>query len=177
MFESLSEEIRQTEIPVDGEALIEWLALIDRMQAKGSVVIGELETTGMWERDAWVSMETWLRVNGRFSFKTAAAMTRTAVALRELPVTAAAWLAGELSGEQVQAIRTNVPQRHRQRFADDEAEVVAHLVGLSVQETTVACATGGRWPTTSTPGPSQGAMTSPFTCPRPTRASGAWMPT
>ena len=65
------------------------------------------------------------------SRRDSARLAATAHKLRQLPVTAAAWRAGELSGGQVDAVLANVGN-HLERFADHEAAVVDTLAPLAV---------------------------------------------
>jgi hypothetical protein len=61
-----------------------------------------------------------------------------ATRLRKLPVTAAAWRDGILSGGQVEVILTKVRRDHLDRFADHEADLVPWLAPLSVDDTAAA---------------------------------------
>ena len=63
---------------------------------------------------------------------------RTARRLRDLPVTSGAWLDGELSGGQVQAIVANVDDRTTPQLAAQEASLVPTVAPLSVAATTRA---------------------------------------
>src|SRR4029453_7552542 len=58
--------------------------------------------------------------------------------LRQLPVTAAAYRDGVLSGGQVQAIVANLKDRTADLFADHEAQLVPELARLAVGDTAVA---------------------------------------
>ncbi len=68
----------------------------------------------------------------------AAHTTSRARRLRDLPVVASSWQAGELSGGQVDAIVASLRPATQALFAHHEAAVVPSLVGLSVTDTAKA---------------------------------------
>src|SRR5688500_10457619 len=137
MFEQLREAVDELSVPVDGRALEQLLGLVDRLMAKVAGAVGEFDRAALWDIDGATSMRAWLRDAGLTSSE-ATRVVSTAQRMRSLPVAAAAWESGELSGGQVQAIVRNVPARLVSRFAEHEAEVVPELVGLSVPDTATA---------------------------------------
>ena len=118
--------------------LIEAFALADRLNAKLLTAVGEHDVAELWRNDGATSMTAWLRHHTRRSGRDAARCARTARRLRELPVTAAAYRDGALSGGQVQAIVANLKDRTVDLFADHEAQLVPELARLSVADTAVA---------------------------------------
>src|SRR5690606_4703239 len=79
----------------------------------------------------------WLRHHTGRSGRDAQVCAKTARRLRRLPVTAAAYESGELSGGHVQAIVANVSDRAVSLFAEHEASVVPTLAGLGVADAAV----------------------------------------
>lgn len=131
MFPRLEQAVDEVEIPVDGPALLAALALWDRLGAKIAEAAGAFDAASLWDLDAATSMTAWLRSEAGMSRRDSARLAATAHKLRQLPVTAAAWRAGELSGGQVDAVLANVGN-HLERFADHEAAVVDTLTPLAV---------------------------------------------
>ena len=131
MFPRLEQAVDEVEIPVDGPALLAALALWDRLGAKIAEAAGAFDAASLWDLDAATSMTAWLRSEAGMSRRDSARLAATAHKLRQLPVTAAAWRAGELSGGQVDAVLANVGN-HLERFADHEAAVVDTLAPLAV---------------------------------------------
>ena len=138
MFERLGSLIDDIDIPVDGDAIVEVLTLVERLQAKVSAAIGEFDAAGLWELDAATSATAWLRTHAGMTGAHAKATVRTAQRLRSLPVTSAAWLEGSLSGGQVAAVVANVDRRRAALFAEHESEVVPTIAPLSAAETAIA---------------------------------------
>ncbi len=100
VFEALVGEIDNLDIPPCAEAITEVLALRDRLDAKLTCAVGTFDAAGLWDLDAATSMTAWLRQHGAMTKREAARVTGRAKKLRGLPVSAAAWQAGELSGGQ-----------------------------------------------------------------------------
>jgi len=142
VFEGLAAEVERLSIPPCGDAITEVLALRDRLDAKISDTVGAFDAAGLWDLDAATSMTAWLRQHGAITRREAARMTGRAKKLRALPVTAAAWQAGELSGGQVDAMVAVLKPETLGLFAEHEAELVPTLVGLSVADTSRAM---GHW--------------------------------
>jgi hypothetical protein len=142
MFERVNEAIDDWEIPVDGAALAAGFAVLDRVVAKVAAAVGEFDSAELWDCDGASSMVAWLRHHAGRSGRDAQVVTRTARRLGRLPVTAAAFAAGDLSGGQMQAIVAHVDERTVELFAEHEPEVVPALVGLSVSDTAAAM---GHW--------------------------------
>src|SRR5688572_12902296 len=135
MFAALAQAIEETEIPADPAALTKALALLDQLQAKVSDAVGRVDEAKLWEADAATSMTGWLRTFGSRSRRDADRAAKTARRLRSLPLMAAAWRDGTLTGGQIDAVLANLPARHVARFAEVEELVVNGLVGLPIAQT------------------------------------------
>ena len=131
MFGALREAVEKLEVPLDGDALAEAFRLADLLNAKLSAAVAAFDAESAWELDGATSMTAWLRNHAGMTASNAKSMTSTAKKLRTLPLTASGWLAGELSGGQVQAIVRNATPE----FAEHEADVVPVLTELSVADT------------------------------------------
>lgn len=134
MFDDLAAAVRDLQIPADASALREAIALHDRLTAKVTVAIGEFDELALWDADCARSMKFWL-VDEGFAAPDAHRATLYGKRMRQLPVVAAAWQAGELSNGQVRAIVENLIDKHIGRFRQMEDSLVPALVGLSVKQT------------------------------------------
>ncbi|HEV7760557.1 MAG TPA: DUF222 domain-containing protein, partial [Acidimicrobiales bacterium] len=145
MFEQVSgqldELIDQLDIPASGPALVWVFGVIDRLTARALEVVGELDAGEAWRAEGATSAVAWLRRETRQSGRDASRCARTARRLRDLPVTAAAYLDGSLSSGQVQAIVANLNDEIAPLFADAETEMVPLLVPLSVPDVATAMQT------------------------------------
>src|SRR4029077_20382899 len=97
--------------------------------------IGAFDAAALWELDSAVSMTAWLRAHADLTGPAAACLARPARKLRSLPVTAAAWREGSLSGGQIQAVTANVNEAAVALFAEHQAEVIPALAELSAGDT------------------------------------------
>ena len=140
MCTGLAEAIDDYTIPLDGDALAEAFALADRLQAKLVDAVAGFDTAQLWDIDGATSMTAWLRDRAGLTGRRARHLTSTARRLRSLPVTAAAWETGELSGGQVDAIVAAVDDATVDLFADHEPELVPTLAALSTTDTVRAMA-------------------------------------
>jgi hypothetical protein len=137
-LEELADAIGRLDLPVDSLILTEAFALADRLNAKLLAAVGEHDTAELWRTDGATSMTAWLRHHTRRSGRDAARCAKTARRLGQLPVTAAAYRDGLLSGGHVQAIVANLKDRTAGLFGHHETELVPELAPLSVGETAVA---------------------------------------
>jgi hypothetical protein len=142
MFEALAEAIEDLEVPAEGTAIVEALALRDRLDAKICKAVGDFDAAGLWDLDAATSATAWLRHHAAMTRQEAALAAMRAKRLRRLPVTAAAWRGGDLSSGQLDAVLAGLGPRHLELFSVHEAVVVPAVVGLSVADTAKAMA---RW--------------------------------
>jgi len=146
MFEQLAGAIADVEIPVERGAVVEAVRLADRLGAKISVVVGELDDR-IERRPGEPSLSTWLRRQARLSYSDAERLVFMARRLRSWPLTRQAWLDGVLTVGQVGALVTNVSDAAVTRYAEHERDVVPALIGLTVRETAAAVR---RWLATGT---------------------------
>jgi hypothetical protein len=135
MFATLARDIEGLDIPIDGEAIGELLALRDRLDARISEALGEFDAAGLWELDGAVSLTSWLKIRGRMTSRDASVTARRAARLRQLPVTQEAWADGSLSGGQVAAVMAALRPNHEELFVEQEADVVGVVAGIDVRDT------------------------------------------
>src|ERR687892_557979 len=135
VLQPLADAIDGLDLPVDNDVLAQAFGLADRLHAKLVAAVGEHDGAEMWRDDGATSMTAWLRHRASHTSRDAALCTKTARRLRQLPVTAAAYRDGVLSGGQVQAIVANLCDRTVGLFAQHEAELVPGFTELSVTET------------------------------------------
>src|ERR687892_590320 len=135
VLQPLADAIDGLDLPVDNDVLAQAFGLADRLHAKLVAAVGEHDGAEVWRNDGATSMTAWLRHRASHTSSDAARCTKTARRLRQLPVTAAAYRDGALSGGQVQAIVANLCDRTVGLFAQHEAELVPGFTELSVTET------------------------------------------
>jgi hypothetical protein len=138
MLENLRAAVEELDISVDGRELAAAIALRDRLDAKIARAIGEFDRAEQWDTEGATSMTAWLRDRGGMTRSQAGRLTALARRLNRLPVTAAAWRAGELTGGQVEAIAGAVDPSTVDVFAAHEAELVPSLAALSATDTVTA---------------------------------------
>ncbi len=132
MFKDLAAVISDLDVPVDAGSLVEAIALRDRLDARIAEATGSFEATGCWGVDASASMTAWLRAHARMTRRSAQKLSVLGRRLRSLPVCAAAYADGTLSGGQVEAIVALLDDEMVEIFARYEAELVPYLVPLTV---------------------------------------------
>src|SRR4029453_18960482 len=84
-LEGLAQAIDDLDLPTDSGVLSEAFALIDRLNAKLLVAVGEHDAVELWRNDGSTSMTAWLRHHTGRSGRDAARCARTARRLRPLP--------------------------------------------------------------------------------------------
>ncbi|MEA2685688.1 MAG: hypothetical protein QOE93_883 [Actinomycetota bacterium] len=57
MFDALAEAIGELDIPVDGPALVQVLALLDQLNARIAEAVGEFDAHELWDIDGAVSID------------------------------------------------------------------------------------------------------------------------
>ena len=134
-LQPLADAIEGLDLPVDNDLLAQAFTLADRLNAKLVAAVGEHDGAEVWRNDGATSMTAWLRHRAQSTSRDAARCTKTARRLRQLPVTAAAYGDGALSGGQVQAIVANLTDRTTGLFAQHEPELIPGFGELSVTET------------------------------------------
>ncbi|MDP9070469.1 MAG: 13E12 repeat family protein [Actinomycetota bacterium] len=135
MFERLSEEIDELSITPDSTAIAAAVALRDRLEAKIAEAVATFDAASLWDLESATSMTAWLRHHAGMTSRDAGRTATAARRLRDLPETAAAWQAGEISSGQLHAILAGLDRRTIGLFAEHEAALVPTLVGLSVTDT------------------------------------------
>jgi hypothetical protein len=132
VFDDLAAAIANLGIPRERDALVEAIALRDRLDARIAEAVGAFEANGRWSVDASASMTAWLRANAAMTRRSAQRLWSVAARLRSLPVCARAYAEGTLSGGQVEAIVAQLDDEVVETFAAQEAELVGYLVPLTV---------------------------------------------
>jgi 5-methylcytosine-specific restriction protein A len=144
MFEQVSalkETIKALDLPASGDALVAGFEALDLLTAQLLKTVGEIDASDGWRAEGATSATAWLRHRTRQSRRDASRCARAARRLRDLPVTAAAYREGALSGGQVQAIMANLNDETAPLFAEAEDEMVPLLVPLSVPDVATAMQT------------------------------------
>jgi hypothetical protein len=132
MFEQLTEAITGLDIPLDGPALVQVLALRDRLDARIAEALGAFDRAKLWDIDAATSMTAWLRSSAGMTSRSAGRLSLVARRLSKLPATSAAYADGTLTGGQVEAIVAQLDDDTVELFAGHEGELVAYLAPLTV---------------------------------------------
>ena len=130
----LSASVDALDLWATGDDIAAALQASDRLQAKIVEALGRFDGDALYELDAATSTTAWLRQQGLTS-GAAASLVRLAKHLRKLPVTQRAWVEGQLSGGQVQAIVANVDDATIDHLAAVEATLVPLLAPLDVEAT------------------------------------------
>jgi len=138
--EALAVAIRELDIPVDGFTIVDALALRDRLDARITEALGAFDAAKLWDIDAATSLTAWLRAHGGLTSRSAGRLSVAARRLHQLPVCAAAYADGTLSGGQVEAIVFHLDDATVDLFAAAEAELVPYLAPLRVAGVTRAMA-------------------------------------
>ena len=128
------DEFEDVEVPSDLAGLDAALFHQDRFHAKLAVAVARMDADRLWEIDGAPSASGWLQARG-LTGPEAHRLVQIGRKLTRLPVLAAAWLAGDVNGGQVQAVHLNVVERHVGLFASHEAELVPTLIGLTLAQT------------------------------------------
>jgi Domain of unknown function (DUF222) len=142
VLEDLAEVIEGLDVPVDGAAIVQALALRDRLDARIAEAVGAFDAASLWDIDGATSMIAWLRALADMTRQSAGRLAMLGRRLRQLPVCSMAYADGSLSGGQVATILANVDDSTVALFAEHEAEVVPFLVPLTVTGTARAM---GAW--------------------------------
>jgi hypothetical protein len=140
VLEDLAEAIEGLDIPVNGAAILQALALRDQFDARIAEAGGAFDAARLWDIDGATSMTAWLRASAGMTRKSAGRLALVGRRMRQLPVCAAAYADGSLSSGQFDAILANVDDSTVALFAGQEAEVVPYLVPLTVAGTARAMA-------------------------------------
>jgi hypothetical protein len=131
MFDRLADEIEAMEIPVERDAIVDAVRLRDRFDGKVTEAVGAFGAAGLHEVDGSVTLSTWLGHRAGLAPDAASRTAKRAGRLARLPVLRAALVSGLLSGGAVDVVLGKLVNRHVDRFAEHEGELVPLLVGLS----------------------------------------------
>jgi hypothetical protein len=126
------------EIPADAVGLAAALHVDDRYTARLTMAVGQFVVDREWDRQGYANPVQWLKDAAGMTGPDAFRMVVEAKKLRQWPVLAAAWVAGEVTGGQVRIICAQVIERHVRLFASDEADLVPGLAKLSIDDTLTA---------------------------------------
>ena len=137
-LKDLASAVDNLALPPAAEAVQQVLALRDRLDAKISQMLAAFDEDQSWAVDGSLSLTAWLAAHGRRWRRDAHREAVTARRLACLPVTMAAWAAGDLSSGQVAAIVANVSSERASLYAEHEAEMTLALSELSVADTATA---------------------------------------
>jgi 5-methylcytosine-specific restriction protein A len=137
MLVALAEAIEEAPLAADPAALREGYRLLDRLAARLTQCATAVDRAGLWDLDDATSMVAWLRSEAGRTGAEASRILRVGRLAERLPVTSAAWDAGELSSAQVEVIAAHVG-RHAEAFAAQEAELVPRLAACDLTGTVVA---------------------------------------
>lgn len=138
-FSGWAQKLESLEVPADAAGLTEALVFHDRYTAKLALAVAEFDTCGLWEIDGSTTVIAWLKDRG-MTRNDAMSLARIGEKARRLPVLAAAWVDGTISGGHVRAISAQLVERHMELFTEHEAELVPAFARLTVDETIRAMA-------------------------------------
>lgn len=132
---ALAAAVSSLELAPVTEEIEQVLRVRDRLDAKISEALRELDVREEWASDGALSLTAWLISHGRRSQRDARREAVVARRLAELPVTSAAWSDGTLSSGQVAAIVANVSSERAGLYGEHEADMTPVLAELSVRDT------------------------------------------
>ncbi len=118
----------------DGTAVAALVRQSQRLAGVVSVAATAMETSGEWRVDGACSASSWLSSRCRLPRSEAHRMCRLGRAMGEMPVTAEAWLSGEIGPTQVGILASLATGRTAESFARDEEMLVGHARGLSFHQ-------------------------------------------
>ncbi|MGE3620909.1 MAG: HNH endonuclease [Acidimicrobiia bacterium] len=125
---------------LDEGDLVAALGAADRLRTRLAVAVSGFEADGRFGDAGAVSMVGWLAHQAGFDRSSARRLRGQGRKLARLPEVACAATEGRLAGGQVEVILGGVPDRHLDRFAAHEAELVPLLARLDTDATRVAMA-------------------------------------
>jgi hypothetical protein len=103
---------------------------LDRLEAIVTAATGVFDTDGAWQFDGAYSAAAWISRRCHRPHGAARAEVAVARVLRHLPVSAAAWLAGDISADHVRALARVRRPATEARLADDEEMLVDQATRL-----------------------------------------------
>lgn len=115
-----------------GDALVEWDTLTNRLDAARTSCTRAWDAQATWSIDGAHSGATWLACHTHQARGHAAATIRLGRALRDMPATAEAFDAGEISATKARLL-ADAAKSAPEHFARDEAMLVGHAHDLTVE--------------------------------------------
>jgi hypothetical protein len=105
----------------DGESIVELHRCLARLEAATTRAVAAFDAGGQWSTDGARSGAAWLAGRCKLPASSARRRVRLGRGLRHLPVTEAAWLAGEVGEAQVAAlVRARTPATQEAMARDEE---------------------------------------------------------
>jgi hypothetical protein len=98
--------------------------LVERLEYQRLRAVAALDRSGAWRADSALTTASWLRASCRLTHGAAAAAVRLARRLESLPVTAAAFEAGNISRRHAQVIAEAYTPERADALTDVESELV-----------------------------------------------------
>ncbi len=124
VLENLATAIDELRVPLDSAALVQVLAVRDRLEARIVSAVGDYDEARLWDADAATSMTAWLRDRASMTSAAARHLVSLAARLHKLPVCSAAFADGTLSKGQVEVIVAKLDDATADLFAEAEAEML-----------------------------------------------------
>ena len=113
----------------DSEALVALHAQVERLTAALTRAAGRFDADGSWAADGARSAAAWISARCRMPMPAARRRSSLARALRSMPETESAWLAGRIAEAQVTVLR-GARDTSQTSFCRDEPALVAKAVSL-----------------------------------------------
>ena len=135
MFDALRKAIETTEVPAHADAIVELRRLRDTLDSRLTEAEATYARASQYEVDGFGSMAAFLRHRARASTAEARREAKRAARLGAWPEVLEAWLAGTVTGTQVEVMAREIPERHLDRFAVTAAETCSIVAPLSPDDT------------------------------------------
>ena len=139
MFAELAEVVDTLDITAGPHALTHLMAITDRLNARVSAAVGELDASGGYGLDGSISTQAWLTHHGRHARPVAHAHVANARRLRNLPGVQSAWETGQISADQARIIARTIDARVTDRFNTAAPDLLPVLAPLSVRDIAYVC--------------------------------------
>src|SRR5438270_13978847 len=94
VLDQLEQTVKDFTVPVDGEAIAQALRIVDALNARIAVAVGDFDDDGLWDLEGRTSMTDWLVGTCNIRGGVARAMAGNAARLPRMPVTVGAWVHG-----------------------------------------------------------------------------------
>jgi hypothetical protein len=122
----------------DEPALVAASQQIDRLEAARMYALARFIAAAGHRADGWPTPAAWVRSRFAVGPSETARLCARARRMTAWPVLGEAWVAGRVTGAQVEAVCRLVPRPLVDLYAEHDAEVSPLLAGLSLSDTTVA---------------------------------------